>query len=112
MWFERVRGVNHNRTAECVSELGAALLNQNKLGDETRAVLQRALDIHLLNMGPDAENVGAANNNLGIFHKKRGEYVQAKPFYKEALRIYTKVNGPEHPDTIIVKESLLLVSRF
>ena len=70
-------------------------------------MLQRALDIRLLNLGPDANNVGAANNNLGFFHVKRGEYVQAKPFYKEALRIFTKVYGPEHPTTVNVKEILL-----
>ena len=91
-------------------EFGRALLNQDKLDDETRAVLQRSLDIHVLNLGPDAENVGAANNNLGFFHGKIGEFVQAKRFYKEALRIYTKVLGPEHPATVGVKGNLLSVS--
>ena len=110
VWFDRVYGVNHNRTGECVSVLGIALLDQNKLGDETRAVLQRALDINLLNLGPDAGNVGISNNNLGLFHYNRGEYVHAKPFFKEALRIYTKVFGPEHPNTVKVKENLLDVS--
>ena len=61
-------------------------------------------------MGPDAENVGIANYRLGLFHKKKGEYVQAKRFYKEALRIYTKVLGPEHPDTVQAKANLLRVS--
>ena len=108
VWYERVYGVNHTKTGACVTELGLALLDQNKLDDETRAVLQRVLDINVLNQGPNAESVGIANDNLGIFHEKRGEYVQAKRFYKEALRIYTKVYGPEHPETVQVKENLLL----
>ena len=110
VWYERVYGVNHTRTGECVSHLGEALFDQDKLGDETRAVFQRVLDIHLLNHGPDTENVGDANINLGIFHYRIGEYVQAKRFCKEALRIFTKVYGPEHPVTVIVKECLLQVS--
>ena len=85
-------------------------MGQNKLGDETRAVLQRALDIHLLNLGPDAQNVGIANHRLGLFYYKIEEYVQAKPFFKEALRIFTKVLGPEHPTTVGAKEFLLSVS--
>ena len=107
VWYERVYGVNHNRTGGCVSELGNALIDQVKLGDETRAVLQRSLDISLSNKGPDAQNVGNANYNLGNFYMKRGEYVQAKPFYKEALRIFTKVHGPDHPETVEMKEILL-----
>ena len=109
MWYERVHGVNHTMTGECVFQLGIALLGQDKLDDETRAVLQLALDIRLLNKGPDAENVGVANYNLGNFHYKRGEYAQAKPLYKEALRIFTKVHGPEHPKTANVKELLLQI---
>ena len=63
-------------------------LNQDKFDDETRAVLQRALDIFLLNFGPDAENVGIVNHLVANFRYKKGEYVQAKRFCKEALRIY------------------------
>ena len=109
VWYERVYGVNDTRTGRCVSELGIALLRQDKLGDETRAVLQRSFDIRLLNLGPDAENVGIANENLGRFHYKIGEYVQTKRFWKETLRIYTKVLGPEHPKTVELKEIFRLV---
>ena len=104
VWYERVYGVNHNKTGECVSHLGIALMGQNKLDDETRAVLQRSLDINILNMGPDAENVGVANKNLGVFHNNKGEYIQVKRYYKEALRISTKVHGPEHPSTVELKK--------
>ena len=111
VWYERVYGLNHTMTGECVQQLGGALLGQDKLGDETRAVLQRSLDIFLLNLGPDAEDVGISNNILGVFHGLRGEYVQAKRFHKEALRIFTKVHGPaEHPNTVKTKECLLRVS--
>ena len=74
------------------------------------AVLQRALDIHILNLGPDANNVGTANERLGIFHYKRGDNVQTKRFIKVALRIFTKVFGPEHPETVKAKEILFCVS--
>ena len=106
VWYERVHGVDHTLTGQCLGQLGIALMGQNKLGDETRAVLQRALEINILNLGPDAEIVGVSNNNLGFFHYKRGEYVQAKRYFKEALRICTKVHGPEHPETVKVRENL------
>ena len=106
MWYERV----HTFTGQCFTELGTALLGQDKLGDETRAVLHRFLDIYLLNTGPaDAQQVGTANNDLGIFHENRGEFVQARRFYKEALWIYTKIHGPEHLNTVIAKTNLLRV---
>ena len=105
-----VHGVNHTNTGGCVSQLGTALLNQNKLDDETRAVFQRSLAIHLLNWGPDTHNVGNDYSRLGFFHAKKGEYVKAKRLYKEALRIYTKVNGPDYPVTVKAKEDLLRVS--
>ena len=99
MWYERVHGVDHNFTGQCLHELGIALVGQNKLGDETRAVLHRSLDIFILNLGPDAQQVGVVNKSLGVFHYmyNRGEYVHAKPFFKETLRIYTKVHGPSIP---------------
>ena len=75
-------------------------------------MLQRNLDNKLLNEGPDAHNVGVANNNLGVFHAKRGEYVQAKRYFKEALRIFTKVYGPEHPETIGLKKNLERLKKF
>ena len=109
VWYERVHGVDHTLTGQCLHELGTALVGQNKLGDETRAVLHRTLDIFLLNLGPDAQRVGVANNNFGIFYEKRGEFVQARRFFKEALRISTKVHGPEHPNTVIAKTNFLRV---
>ena len=109
VWYERVHGVDHTLTGQCLDQLGIALMGQNKLGDETKAVLHRALDIFLLNLGPDAQLVGAANESLGVFYEMRGEIVQARRFFKEALRIYTKVLGPEHPNTVNVKTNLLRV---
>ena len=58
-------------------------MGKKKFGDETRAVLHRALDIVLLNLGPDAENVGAANNHLGGFNTMSGEFVQARRFFNQ-----------------------------
>ena len=35
----------------------------------------------------------------------RGKDEEAEPLYQRALAIYEKVLGPEHPDTVRVKEN-------
>jgi CHAT domain-containing protein len=48
-------------------------------------------------------------NNLAKLYDEMGEYVKAEPLYQEALRIYQKVLGSEHPDTATSLENLALL---
>ena len=40
-----------------------------------------------------------------------GEYAKAEPLYQEALRIWQKVLGPEHPDTATSLNNLAVLYR-
>jgi hypothetical protein len=73
------------------------------------------------NDGPDGGNTAVGNFNLGHFHNhvsqsnlsasKRKEHLSlSKSYFKEALRIFTKVFGPGHPDTIDAASALSIIS--
>jgi tetratricopeptide (TPR) repeat protein len=38
-------------------------------------------------------------NQVGLYLRARGQFVEAKPYYERALAIHEAVLGPEHPDT-------------
>ena len=49
------------------------------------------------NYGPNANNVCVANDMLGLFYERRGDYSAAGYFFVDELRIYSKMYNPEHP---------------
>jgi hypothetical protein len=84
---------------------------QGKLGDETRGLYERCLAISIRNFGSDVSNTAIANQNLGKFYagialkentigSMRPQFLLAKPYCEEALRIYSKIDGPTHPNTV------------
>jgi hypothetical protein len=97
--------------------LANILRAQVKLGDETKRLYERYLVISIRHEGPDGSNIAIGNNHLGLFHFKlayeqatvdlqRKQLLLAKSYFEEALRIYSKIDGPIHLDT--VKASSLL----
>src|SRR5271154_6530662 len=46
--------------------------------------------------GPEDPDTASSINNLALLYSQIGEYAKAEPLYKEALRIYQKLLGPEH----------------
>jgi hypothetical protein len=106
---------------EMSSNLLAHILEaQGKLGDETRGLYERCLAISIRNFGSDVSNTAIANGNLGAFYagialKKitidsiRPQLLLAKPYCEEALRIYSKIDGPTHPNTVQASSRLSYV---
>ena len=47
----------------------------------------------------DANNYGAAFNNLGSVYIKQGNYEKALEYYGNALELLERVLGSDHPDT-------------
>ena len=45
-------------------------------------------------------------NNLADIYRAVGDYAKAEPLLKEALEIYRKVLGPEHPDVAVSVNNL------
>jgi Tfp pilus assembly protein PilF len=44
-------------------------------------------------------------NNLAILYANQGKYELAEPLYQRALATRERVLGPEHPDTIRVRNN-------
>ena len=45
-------------------------------------------------------------NNLARLYKSQGRYEQAEPLYIQALELFRKLLGEDHPNTIVVRDNL------
>jgi hypothetical protein len=106
-----IYGSDYYGVAVSCDLLAGILMTQGKLGDETRGLLERYLALSISNHGPDGKYAAVANSNLGSLccrlawkentvDLKRMQFLLAKTHYVEALRIYSKIDGPTHPNTI------------
>jgi tetratricopeptide (TPR) repeat protein len=105
-----------------VGLLASILESQGKLGHETRELYERSLAIYIKHNGPDGMNTAVANQNMGVFYPKladqeqsaetRIEYLRLSLSHnKEAMRIYTKILGPDNPSTIQALSNVSIISR-
>jgi hypothetical protein len=112
---------DHIQVAMSVGLLANILQSQGNLGSETKKLYERSLVSDIRNYGPEGINTAVANSNLGTFYHLRADGSQtaemrkenlllSKFKLKEALRIYTKVLGPDNPKTI--KLELCYSSQF
>lgn len=65
---------------------------------EAVAGYERALAVFEKGLGPRSRLVGQMLHNLGIVHRRMGDYVTAKSEYERALQIREAVLGEYHPD--------------
>jgi hypothetical protein len=83
---------------------------------------ERSLVINIKNYGSEGVNTAALNFNMGVFYHLRAEeshtaetkkiHLQlSESKYKESLRIFTKVLGPDNPRTIEASSQLSFISR-
>jgi tetratricopeptide (TPR) repeat protein len=112
-------GRDHHRVAHSCDLLSIILITQNKLGAETRETLERSLAIYLRYEGPDGLNTAVGNFNLGEYYCRLASKMQTQidllllgnSYLKECLRIYSKIHGPTHPETVSVRSQLAIISR-
>jgi hypothetical protein len=113
----RLYSSNHNRIGMSHMLLARILMNQGKLGDETKELLERSLANHVMNEGLDGMNVAAGNilivefryklaKTQSIISIKRTQLLLAKSFAEEAVRIETKTHYPTHPNYILAASVL------
>jgi AcrR family transcriptional regulator len=92
-------------------------MSQDNLGDETMELFERSLANDTKHYGPDGTTTAASNLNLGTFYhhlankqqivRREIEYSYlSKSKYEEAVRIYTKIFGPDNPQTINASSGL------
>jgi hypothetical protein len=96
---------------------------RSKLGSEMKEVLEQCLAIDIRNYGPDGANTAGDYGNIGIYYRELADAEQTaetrKEFLrlseikiKEALRIYTKIYGPDDPKTLRYSTELFTVRRL
>jgi tetratricopeptide (TPR) repeat protein len=101
--------------------LANILQAQSKLGIETKKLYERCVAISIKNFGSDGFNTAASNSNLGIYYHLQAEASLSAGIRKEhlslsfskfneALRIYTKLFGPDHPNTVKASSQLSIVT--
>jgi hypothetical protein len=127
----RIFDSNYQSVGRSWSLLTGILKAQGKLGDETRGFYERYLTISFRNEGPDGLNTAIANYNYGdfsiaVFNQlaceqttidlKQPPLLLAKSYYEESHRIFSKINGPTHPNTVKAASRLAVdsnkLSRF
>jgi tetratricopeptide (TPR) repeat protein len=115
-------GADHKQVVISAGLLATILQSQGNLGSETKELHELSLVSYIKNFGPEGIYAAATTSNLGIFYYLRAEGSQtaalrkknlllSKSKYKEALRIYTKVHGPDNPRTIKDSSAFFLISR-
>jgi tetratricopeptide (TPR) repeat protein len=113
-------GGDHTKVGMSTSLLARVLQAQGKLGIETKELHECCLAINIENFGSEGLNTAASNNNLGHFYYQQAEASLSADIRKEhlslsiskfneALRIYAKLFGPDHPDTVQASSLLSIV---
>jgi tetratricopeptide (TPR) repeat protein len=114
---------SNNRVELSCNLLARILSEQGNLGDETRGLYERSLAISIRKEGPDGLNAASGNFNIGLFYEQlaskqstadamRTHLPIAKSHYIEAQRIYSKVHGPTHPNSVHNASRLNIVIRI
>jgi hypothetical protein len=113
---------NDRHIGESVGILATILQLQDKLGYETKELIERAIMINTRHYGPDGSNTAVAYRRLSDYHMelsktqhsaetKREQLRLSQTHIKESVRIYTKILGPIHRKTKASLYQLSLVSR-
>jgi tetratricopeptide (TPR) repeat protein len=102
---------NDHFLGSSISLLASILIVQGKLDSETKELLEQSLAIDIKNYGPDGSSTAISYINFGQFYRELAKVQQknatSKEYLhlsevkiKEALRIYTKIYGPDDPLTL------------
>jgi tetratricopeptide (TPR) repeat protein len=118
----RIYSNDHVHIGLSCSLLARILMSQGNLGDETMELFERSLVNDTKNNGPDGTNTAISNVNLGAFYDQLANRQQnderkmaclhlSKSKFEEAVRIYTKIFGPDNPQSIEASSRLSIILR-
>jgi tetratricopeptide (TPR) repeat protein len=94
---EATLGPSAPEVAQSLDMLG---LTVSAEGDHEAAepLMRRALAIRQLRLGKDPDDdLGSSHHNLGVLHKRKGDFVKAIEYYRQAMQIQGKRWGTTHP---------------
>jgi hypothetical protein len=103
--------------------LASVLRIQNKLGSETKELYEQSLANSIRNYGPDGENTANVHIIFGIYYRDLADKQQiggekkkhlrlSEIKIKEAVRIFTKIYGPDDLWTVRYSTELSTVIRL
>jgi tetratricopeptide (TPR) repeat protein len=103
--------VNGSAVARLVSQLAAIYpLEEDAYGNPRSWPLCTKLTPHLpARYAPDDASVAALFSRAGSYFQGRAAYSKAAPLFGDALAIYEKALGPEHPYTVTTLNNLARV---
>jgi tetratricopeptide (TPR) repeat protein len=104
-----------------VDLLASILRSQGKLGHETKELHERSLATETKHHGADGLKTAVANTNIGVFYYKLTQQERSSKtiiehlrlslsHHKEAMRIYTKIFGPDNPRTMKALSNVSILS--
>jgi hypothetical protein len=103
--------------------LASILVSQDKLGSETKELYKQSLANSIRNHGPDGVSTSTVHINFGIYYRmlakgqqtdrEKKEILRLSEIeIKEALRIYTKIFGPNNPRNLQFLSELSITRRL
>jgi tetratricopeptide (TPR) repeat protein len=118
----RIYGNDDVEVGSSCSLLARVLMSQDNLGNETMELFERSHAISTKNYGPDGTNTAVSYVNLGVIYNQLADRQQtderkmahlhlSKSKFEEAVRIYTKIFGPDKPQTIEASSALSIILR-
>jgi tetratricopeptide (TPR) repeat protein len=93
---EAVLGTEDSAVAEALVTQAAAV-NEGKLPGDPAVIYRKALAIQRAAVGDDHTEVGRILNNLALLHSQRGEMKESVRLLEEAVAIFERVHGRQHP---------------
>jgi tetratricopeptide (TPR) repeat protein len=105
---ERLLGNAHPSVGETLNKLGLAYRQTGRIS-EAESAYRRSLDILLAN-GPSIE-LGTAHNNLGSLFIVQGNLHDAEYEIKEAMAVWERMLGQEHPNIAAAMRNLSSLER-
>ncbi len=103
-----VFGDDHHAVGTTANNLAAALYFEGSL-DSAVAVQRLAVQSLQASVGADHQRTVVALGNLAAFKQARGDWAAAEKEYRELLDRQTRLQGPDHPVTARVRNSLASV---
>ena len=93
-----LHGADHPEVATRLSDLAVLLMNQQRQA-EADTLLSTALDIwHSAQVPFDSLALATGLHNSAGLLRRQGQFEAAGERYREALEIYRRIHGAEHPD--------------
>ena len=102
---EQRLGPLHPRTTMSLDSLALLYYQQGKY--EQAEPLYQMLAIREQQVGAEHPDTAQSLNNLATLYQTQGKYAEAEPLYQQALEIYQRILGSDHPTTQATQTSYI-----